>query len=77
LWQDAAVTASPDPSLAARALGLARRGLMRPSAPAALPARLLVVDAERQLAVWLEDGKAAAPRSAILSTGSGGRCWAS
>jgi len=54
------MTASPDPSLAARALDLARRGLTRPGAPAELPGRLLVVDAERQLAVWLEDGKAAA-----------------
>jgi UDP-N-acetylmuramate--alanine ligase len=54
------MTASPDPSLAARALDLARRGLARPGAPADLPERLLVVDAERQLAVWLEDGKAAA-----------------
>jgi UDP-N-acetylmuramate--alanine ligase len=54
------VTASPDPSLAARALVLARRGLTRPGAPAELPERLLVVDAERQLAVWLKDGKAAA-----------------
>jgi UDP-N-acetylmuramate--alanine ligase len=54
------MTASPDPSLAARALDLARRGLTRPGAPAELPERLLVVDAERQLAVWLENGKAAA-----------------
>jgi UDP-N-acetylmuramate--alanine ligase len=54
------VTASHDPSLAIRALDLARRGLTRPGAPAELPERLLVVDTERQLAVWLEDGKAAA-----------------
>ena len=54
------VTSSPDPSLAARALDLARRGLTRLGAPAELPRRLLVVDTERQLAVWLEDGNAAA-----------------
>jgi len=59
LWQSARVTASPYPSLAARALDLARPGLMRPGAPAELPERLLVVDTERQFAVWLEDGKAA------------------
>ncbi len=52
------MTASPDPSLAARALDLARRGLTRRGAPAELPGRLLVIDTERQLAVWLEDGKA-------------------
>ena len=54
------VTSSPDPSLAARALDLARRGLTRLGARAELPRRLLVVDTERQLAVWLEDGNAAA-----------------
>ncbi|MGE3871517.1 MAG: L,D-transpeptidase family protein [Parvibaculaceae bacterium] len=52
------MTASPNPSLSARVLELARRSLMRPGAPAELPARLLMVDTERQLAVWLEDGKA-------------------
>jgi UDP-N-acetylmuramate--alanine ligase len=52
------VTSSPDASLAARVLDLARLGLARPGAPVELPARLLVVDIERQLAVWLEDGKA-------------------
>ena len=51
------MTFSPDPSLAARVLDLARRGLTRPGAPAELPERLLVIDADRQLAVWLEDGK--------------------
>jgi UDP-N-acetylmuramate--alanine ligase len=60
LWQSARVTISPDPSLAVRVLDLARRGLGREGAPAELPERLLVVDVERQLAVWLEEGKAAA-----------------
>jgi UDP-N-acetylmuramate--L-alanine ligase len=50
------VTVPPDPSLAARALELARAGLSRPGAPESLPERLLVVDAERQAAVWLESG---------------------
>jgi UDP-N-acetylmuramate--alanine ligase len=44
-----------DPITAARALELARDGLTRPGAPTALPARLLVVDAERQVAILLED----------------------
>lgn len=52
------MTAAPDQILAARADDLARQGLARPGAPAALPERLLVVDAERQLAVWLEGGTA-------------------
>ncbi len=60
LWQNARVTSSLAPSLTARALDLARQGLTHPGAPAELPERLLVVDAERQLAVWVEDGKAAA-----------------
>jgi UDP-N-acetylmuramate--alanine ligase len=55
-----AVTALPDSATAIRAVDLARQGLSRPGAPFELPARLLVVDAERQLAVWLEAGKAAA-----------------
>ena len=50
----------PSPLLAARALDLARQGLLRTGAPAELPARLLVVDAERQLAVWVADGEARA-----------------
>jgi UDP-N-acetylmuramate--alanine ligase len=54
------MTALVDPTLVARALDLARQGLARSGAPAKLPERLLVVDAERQLAVWLEDGTAAA-----------------
>jgi UDP-N-acetylmuramate--alanine ligase len=53
-----AVSPSIDPILAARALDLARAGLSRPGAPAALPERLLVVDAERQLATWIEAGNA-------------------
>lgn len=53
------MTASPDSPLTTRALDLARRGLGRPGAPAELPERLLVIDAERQLAIWLEGGKAA------------------
>jgi UDP-N-acetylmuramate--alanine ligase len=52
------MTGPVDPSLAARALGLARAALARRAAPAGLPSRLLVVDVERQRAVWLEDGAA-------------------
>jgi UDP-N-acetylmuramate--L-alanine ligase len=52
------MTGPVDPSLAARALGLARAALARRGAPAGLPSRLLVVDVERQRAVWLEDGAA-------------------
>lgn len=50
----------PDQLTEARALELAQQGLSRPGAPASLPERLLVVDAERQTAIWLEGGKAAA-----------------
>lgn len=50
----------PSPLLTARALDLARRGLMRAGAPAELPARLLVVDVERQLAVLVAEGEARA-----------------
>jgi UDP-N-acetylmuramate--alanine ligase len=50
------VTVPPNPSLAARALELARAALARPGAPEQLPERLLVVDAERQTAVWFESG---------------------
>ncbi|MGH6866661.1 MAG: L,D-transpeptidase family protein [Methyloceanibacter sp.] len=50
----------PDPISASRATDLARAALSRPGAPAALPPRLLVVDVERQLAVWIEDGNAVA-----------------
>ena len=44
----------------ARAVALARAALSRPGAPPELPARLLVVDVERQTATWLEDGHAVA-----------------
>jgi UDP-N-acetylmuramate--alanine ligase len=54
------VTASPDPSTSARALDLARQGLIRLGAPVELPERLLVIDAERQLAVLIESGAALA-----------------
>ena len=54
------MTAPPDPSFQARALDLALRGLKRLGAPVELPKRLLVVDAERQIAVWLEEGNATA-----------------
>jgi UDP-N-acetylmuramate--L-alanine ligase len=53
------VTAPSDQN-SARALALARQGLMRPGAPAALPERLLVVDAERQVATLFECGEAVA-----------------
>lgn len=51
------MTHHPDAIVTARALELARLGLARPGAPAELPTRLLVVDLERQQAVWLEDGE--------------------
>jgi UDP-N-acetylmuramate-alanine ligase len=62
-----------DPITAARALALAREGLARPGAPLALPARLLVVDAERQIAILIEDEEpvAAWPVSTALA-GIGG-----
>ena len=46
--------------ISTRALDLARQGLSRTGAPAALPERLLVIDSERQVAIWLEAGKAVA-----------------
>jgi UDP-N-acetylmuramate--alanine ligase len=46
--------------MSTRALELARQGLLRHGAPSALPDRLLVVDAERQLAIWIEAGAAGA-----------------
>jgi UDP-N-acetylmuramate--L-alanine ligase len=52
--------AVPSDQNSARALELARKGLSRPGAPAALPERLLVVDAERQVATLFERGEAAA-----------------
>jgi UDP-N-acetylmuramate--alanine ligase len=53
------VTAPSDQN-SARALELVRQALSRPGAPAALPERLLVVDAERQVATWFERGEAVA-----------------
>ena len=52
------MTRPVDPSLAARALDLARAALARRGAPSELPSRLLVVDVERQRAVLLEGGEA-------------------
>ncbi|MGC2410581.1 MAG: L,D-transpeptidase family protein [Methyloceanibacter sp.] len=49
-----------DPTSGARALDLARTALKRRGAPAELPSRLLVVDVERQIAVWFEDAEAKA-----------------
>ncbi|HSA66203.1 MAG TPA: L,D-transpeptidase family protein [Methyloceanibacter sp.] len=54
------MTGPTDPSLAARPLELARAALARSGAPPKLPSRLLVVDVERQRAVWLENGVAKA-----------------
>jgi UDP-N-acetylmuramate-alanine ligase len=48
-----------DPITVARALDLARDALARAGAPEAIPARLLVVDAERQVAVLIERGEPA------------------
>jgi UDP-N-acetylmuramate--alanine ligase len=56
LWQSARVTNPLDSLTAARALELVGQVLSRPGAPEALPDRLLVVDAERQSAIWLEGG---------------------
>jgi UDP-N-acetylmuramate--alanine ligase len=54
------MTAPADPSLAARALDLARAALARRGAPPEPPSRLLVVDVERQRAVLIENGAAKA-----------------
>jgi UDP-N-acetylmuramate--alanine ligase len=54
------MTGPVDTSLAVRALDLARAALARCGAPHELPTRLLVVDVERQRAVWLENGAAKA-----------------
>ena len=51
---------APIQSNSTRALELAREGLGRRGAPSALPERLLVVDAERQIATWFEGGEAVA-----------------
>jgi UDP-N-acetylmuramate-alanine ligase len=65
VWQSATVTHPVDQILAARSLDLARAALLRRGAPRALPSRLLVVDVDRQRAVWFEDemAKAAWPVS--------------
>ena len=47
-----------DSAAVTRALRLAQDALARPGAPPRLPARLLVIDAERGLATWFEDGEA-------------------
>jgi UDP-N-acetylmuramate--alanine ligase len=54
------MTGPVDPSLAARALDLARAALARRAAPPELPTRMLVVDVERQRAVLIEHGAAKA-----------------
>ena len=51
---------APIQSNSTRALELAREGLGRRGAPSAVPERLLVVDAERQIATWFEGGEAVA-----------------
>jgi UDP-N-acetylmuramate--alanine ligase len=51
---------APIDSNSARAIELAREGLSRVGAPDALPERLLVVDAERQIATWFAAGNAIA-----------------
>jgi UDP-N-acetylmuramate--alanine ligase len=53
------VTSLPS-AITDRALALARAALKRPGAPGAMPARLLVVDVERQTATWLEGETAVA-----------------
>jgi len=55
-----AVTSPLDPNAAARESELARAGLKRRGAPAELPPRLFVVDAERQSGTWFEEGTAVA-----------------
>jgi UDP-N-acetylmuramate--alanine ligase len=50
------MTSSLDKLSSARALELARGGLTRDGAPAEMPTRLLVVDAERQVATLIEGG---------------------
>jgi UDP-N-acetylmuramate--alanine ligase len=52
------MTSPVDPGFTARALDLSRRALERRGAPPELPSRLLVVDVDRQRAVWFEGGEA-------------------
>ena len=54
------VTPPLDTLTATRALELARNGLTRPGAPPEMPARLIVVDVERQRATLIENGEATA-----------------
>ncbi|MGB6347364.1 MAG: L,D-transpeptidase family protein [Methyloceanibacter sp.] len=62
-----------DATSAAWALELAREALARPGAPAEMPQRLLVVDVERQRAVWFEDsGPVAAWSVSTARAGLGG-----
>jgi UDP-N-acetylmuramate--L-alanine ligase len=56
----APVSAPRDSLSAPRALELAHAALSRPGAPPELPARMLVVDVERQTATWCDDGRAVA-----------------
>jgi UDP-N-acetylmuramate--alanine ligase len=67
------VTEHPDPVLTARALALARAALSRPGAPEAIPSRLLVVDVERQRAIWFDhDAPAVAWPVSTARAGIGG-----
>ncbi|MGB2932016.1 MAG: L,D-transpeptidase, partial [Methyloceanibacter sp.] len=62
-----------DATSAAWALELAREALARPGAPSEMPPRLLVVDVERQRAVWFEDsGLVAAWSVSTARAGLGG-----
>jgi UDP-N-acetylmuramate--L-alanine ligase len=54
------VTHPIDAAAAARALLLAQEALRRPGAPSQLPSRLLLIDAERALGTWFENGEARA-----------------
>jgi UDP-N-acetylmuramate--alanine ligase len=60
LWQSSAVIHPIDPSAATRAAKLAHEALGRPGAPRSLPTRLLVVDVERQIATFVDNGEARA-----------------
>ncbi len=51
------MTTPIDPANAVRAAELALAALARPGAPLELPQRLLVVDVERQIANWFENGE--------------------
>ncbi len=63
----------PLPAISDRALALARAALKRPGAPDAFPGRLLMVDVERQTAVWIENETAlAAWQVSTAKNGIGG-----